>query len=115
MSFPQYESVKDTEFEWLGKVPSHWKLITLKHVAKTIMGQSPNSEECNLDGDGLPFLQGCGEFGGRSPIGKQYCRVPPKSALEGDILFSVRAPVGAINIADQPVGIGRGLCAIRAR
>lgn len=99
--------------QWVGDVPSHWAVVPLKHVAALIAGQSPNSADCNDEGAGLPFLQGCAEFGEQHPTPRQYCELPPKQAIEGDLLLSVRAPVGELNIADQRYGIGRGLCAIR--
>lgn len=61
----------------------------------------------------MPFLQGSAEFGVNSPSPKVFCSDPAKIALPNDILFSVRAPVGELNIANQRLGIGRGLCAIR--
>ena len=63
--------------------------------------------------DGLPFLQGNAEFGLLNPTPHQVCNSAPKRAESGDILISVRAPVGAMNMADQQYCIGRGLCAIR--
>ena len=78
------------------------------------MGQSPSSDDCNKDGFGLPFLQGNAEFGTKHPHPRQFCNVSRKFANEGELLFSVRAPVGALNIADQKYGIGRGLCSISA-
>jgi type I restriction enzyme S subunit len=78
------------------------------------MGQSPPSTEYSLSpDDGLPFLQGTADFGPQSPVPRVYCGSPTKVAAKGDILFSVRAPVGELNLADQEAGIGRGLCAIR--
>jgi type I restriction enzyme S subunit len=78
------------------------------------MGQSPLSEDVTRfdEGEGLPFLQGNAEFGTVSPTPKHTCNTPPKTAKVGDLLVSVRAPVGALNIADQMYGIGRGLCAV---
>ena len=61
----------------------------------------------------LPFLQGNAEFGPISPNPRFACEEAPKRARAGDILLSIRAPVGAINVADQTYGIGRGLCAIQ--
>ncbi|WP_457948777.1 restriction endonuclease subunit S [Pseudarthrobacter sp. alpha12b] len=61
----------------------------------------------------IPFLQGNAEFGPRHPSAKFQCSAPPKSARTGDVLVSVRAPVGALNIADRSYGIGRGLAAVR--
>jgi type I restriction enzyme S subunit len=79
------------------------------------MGQSPPSESYSSNPeDGLPFLQGTADFGPIYPLPRVYCASPPKIAEKGDILFSVRAPVGELNIADQRTGIGRGLCAVRA-
>jgi type I restriction enzyme, S subunit len=112
MKYQAYPDYKDSGVEWLGVVPNSWISTRLKFEALINMGQSPNSDDCNQDGFGLPFLQGNAEFGDRSPSPKQYCDIPRKIATEGQLLFSVRAPVGALNIADQKYGIGRGLCAI---
>lgn len=87
----------------------------LKYQARIDMGQSPPSVGySSIADDGLPFLQGTADFGALSPLPKVYCATPPKIAEQGDILFSVRAPVGQLNLADQQTGIGRGLCGIRA-
>lgn len=87
--------------------------VPLKRLAHIEMGQSPPSKLCNVDGEGMPFLQGNAEFGDEHPTPKQFCISPPKRCEGNDLLMSVRAPVGARNIADQAYGIGRGLCAIR--
>ena len=88
--------------------------VRLKYCAHIEMGQSPPSTEySSTSEDGLPFLQGTADFGAASPTPRVYCGSPTKLARAGDILFSVRAPVGALNLADQEFGIGRGLCAIR--
>ena len=87
----------------------------LKRHARIIAGQSPPSSQVgDLDEHGLRFLQGNAEFTTTSPVPAHACDTAPKRARSGDILLSVRAPVGALNIADQPYGIGRGLCAIRS-
>ena len=78
------------------------------------MGQSPPSSTVNQDGYGMPFVQGNAEFGNRSPRAVKYCSKPKKQARQGDILLSVRAPVGALNLADRSLCIGRGLSAITA-
>jgi type I restriction enzyme S subunit len=78
------------------------------------MGQSPNSADCNQSGIGFPFLQGNAEFQEKYPIAKNWCHIPNKKSEKDDVLLSVRAPIGALNIADQSYGIGRGLCAVRA-
>ncbi|MCP3767714.1 restriction endonuclease subunit S [Streptomyces sp. MAR25Y5] len=88
--------------------------IPLKYVARISAGQSPPSSEVADLTDGLPFLQGNAEFRSAYPAPRLQCNTAPRHAQLGDVLLSVRAPVGALNIADQPYGIGRGLCAIRA-
>ncbi len=110
-AYPEY---KDSGIEWLESLPIHWKGTRLKLETFINMGQSPSSDDCNIEGVGLPFLQGNAEFGKINPIAKQYCQVPKKIANAGELLFSVRAPVGAINFADKKYGIGRGLCSIAA-
>lgn len=104
--------MKPSGIEGLGEIPDHWKVIKNKFLHKINMGQSPSSEDYNFDGFGRPFLQGNAEFGKVSPSPKTWCNNANKVALENDILLSVRAPIGAVNIADQNYGIGRGLCAI---
>lgn len=89
-----------------------WKKESLSRVAQINMGQSPDSKYYSEEKNGLPFLQGCAEFTGRFPKNVLYCSQTKKVALAGSILFSVRAPVGKINVADQDYIIGRGLAAI---
>jgi type I restriction enzyme, S subunit len=110
--FRRYPDYKDSGVEWLGEIPAHWEVRRAKQVAGVNMGQSPHSQLYNENGDGLPFLQGNADFGAEHPTPRIYCPDPPKRAKQGDLLLSVRAPVGAINSADQEYGIGRGLCAL---
>ncbi len=105
--------MKPLGVEWIGKIPTYWDVKRLKYIADINMGQSPPSKEYNSDKLGTPFLQGNAEFGMHHPTPKIYCPTAKKYANPGDILLSVRAPVGAINTANQEYGIGRGLCAIR--
>lgn len=93
--------------------PRTWAQTTLGAVARFTMGQSPSSEHYNESADGLPFHQGVGTYGSRYPLHTTFCSVPGRMAKAGDILFSVRAPVGRLNIADTDLIIGRGLSAIR--
>jgi type I restriction enzyme S subunit len=109
----KYESYKDSGVEWVGEIPSHWVMSRIKFTDLVVMGQSPASEECNLDGKGLPFIQGNAEFGKLYPNPRLYCDTANKMAQAEDVLLSVRAPVGALNIANTDIGIGRGLCAVR--
>ena len=76
------------------------------------MGQSPSSNSYNAEKIGLPFFQGNADFGSKYPCVRLYCSAPIKVANKGDVLFSVRAPIGAINIAEQLCCIGRGLAAL---
>lgn len=85
---------------------------TLSTVASITTGQSPESETYNSEEHGLPFLQGCAEFGPVHPQARIYCSPPLRVAKRDSILISVRAPVGTLNIADQDYCIGRGLGAV---
>ena len=76
------------------------------------MGQSPDSKTYNTQGNGLPFYQGNADFGETNPITRVWCSAPVKVAEEGDILISVRAPIGAMNMAVERCCIGRGLAAL---
>ncbi len=97
----------------LGDIPKGWEVKKLKDACHLTMGQSPKSEFYNETGDGQQFHQGVTDFGDRFPTGRLFCTVEGRSAKAGDILFSVRAPVGRMNIADKKIIIGRGLSAIR--
>lgn len=94
-----------------------WKKTNLddKDFFQVIMGQSPPSSAYNLEKKGLPFLQGNAEFGEISPTPIKYTTRAQKLAEEGDILMSVRAPVGELNLNNQKLCIGRGLGAIRIK
>ena len=86
--------------------------IALKDVCKINMGQSPKSSSYNDIGDGVPFFQGNADFGERYPVTRVWCNAPTKIAKPGDILISVRAPIGALNYAKEQCCIGRGLAAL---
>ena len=105
------QGYKKTE---VGAIPEDWEVKKLEEVATVIMGQSPNSNSYNEDEDGIPFFQGNAEFGRMYPTIKKWCNEPLKIANPMDILISVRAPVGAVNINQVQSCIGRGLSAIRA-
>ena len=76
------------------------------------MGQSPDSKTYNTQGNGLPFYQGNADFGETHPVTRVWCSAPVKVAEDGDILISVRAPIGAMNMAVERCCIGRGLAAL---
>lgn len=92
---------------------SHWNNKRMEEVCTIIAGQSPDSKYYNQDGAGIPFFQGKADFGSLYPTIRIYCSQPHKIAEKGDILLSVRAPVGPTNLAPCRVCIGRGLTAIR--
>jgi type I restriction enzyme S subunit len=85
----------------------------LADVAQVIMGQSPPSSTYNAVGEGLPFYQGKTDFGDMYPTPRVYCTAPSRIAETGDILISVRAPVGPTNVSQERSCIGRGISAIR--
>ncbi len=99
----------------LGPIPEGWEARKLGDECEIVMGQSPKSEFYNEHGKGLPFHQGVTDFGPHFPTDRVYCTVENRIAEAGDILFSVRAPVGRINVTLSRMIIGRGLCAIRNR
>jgi type I restriction enzyme S subunit len=79
------------------------------------MGQSPPGETYNESGDGTVFYQGNRDFGFRFPTPRVYCTAPSRIAEAGDVLISVRAPVGALNITLERCAIGRGVAALRMK
>ena len=98
----------------LGEIPSDWNIMKLSEVAEIVMGQSPDSSSYNDTEDGVAFFQGKTEFGRINPVVKKWCNNPTKISKPLDILISVRAPVGDVNINNIEACIGRGLGAIRA-
>jgi type I restriction enzyme S subunit len=102
-----------TEDEIPFEIPEGWEWVRLGESALVIMGQSPSSKTYNEENNGLPFYQGKSNFGVMYPIPTKWCSNPKKIAIKGDILISVRAPVGPTNLANEDCCIGRGLSAIR--
>lgn len=92
-----------------------WVATTLGDCAELVMGQSPPGASYNQKGDGLPFIQGSAEFGAHHPTPVKWCSDPRKIAEPGDVLLSVRAPVGDTNVASQRTAIGRGLAIVRGK
>jgi len=97
----------------LGELPHGWIRTRLGEIAEVILGQSPPSSSYNEDRKGLPFYQGKLEFGRLHPTPRKWCTASKKIAQEGDVLISVRAPVGPTNVCPAESCIGRGLAAIR--
>jgi restriction endonuclease S subunit len=96
-------------------LPDGWSTQSLSFAADVVMGQSPPGESYNGDGIGTPFFQGKAEFGQMYPTVRKWTTAGNKHAKVGDILLSVRAPVGPTNVANVDCIIGRGLAAIRAK
>jgi type I restriction enzyme S subunit len=98
-------------------LPKGWTIAHIGdgHFTDLIMGQSPPGETYNKNGKGLPFFQGNADFGELHPTATVWCTQPKKIAQPNDVLLTVRAPVGSINIADQKCCIGRGVAAIRCK
>ena len=109
-----HNEFKDTE---IGRIPKEWEVVRLKESEEIelIMGQSPPGKSYNKEGKGLPFIQGKAEFGNMYPSPILWTTQPTKIAEEGDVLISVRAPVGDVNICPYRLCIGRGLAAIRIK
>ncbi len=97
------------------EIPEDWCESNLIDIANITMGQSPDGSSYNETGDGVLFYQGSADFGLRFPKVRQYTTSPTRFAKKGDILMSVRAPVGATNIANANCCIGRGLSAISSK
>ena len=95
------------------EIPEGWEVGTLSDIVTITMGQSPNGSRLNESGDGTLFFQGSSDFGDVVPSNRVYTLSPTRMAYAGDVLLSVRAPVGATNIALLPCCIGRGLAALR--
>jgi type I restriction enzyme S subunit len=96
-------------------LPEGWRMGRLSEIATITMGQSPEGETYNLDGQGMIFYQGRTDFGRRFPTARVYTTSPTRYAKEGDVLLSVRAPVGDLNVASHDCCIGRGLASLRSQ
>lgn len=99
----------------IGEIPQGWKAGTLGDLCQITMGQSPPGESYNEVGDGIVFFQGTRDFGFRFPTPRVYCTAPTRLAQADDVLLSVRAPVGSLNVAADQCAIGRGLAALRMK
>jgi len=108
--FASNDRMKNSE---LGEIPEDWEVVKLGEITNINMGQSPNSSNYNKSGDGLPLLQGNADIANRKAIIRNYTTQITKVADSGDILLSVRAPVGAVAKTDFECCIGRGLCSIK--
>jgi type I restriction enzyme S subunit len=97
-----------------GVMPDDWREGTLSEIATITMGQSPAGSSYNEDGIGTVFYQGRAEFGSRFPTRRLFTTQPKRMAAKGDVLMSVRAPVGDVNVAYESCCLGRGLAGIQS-
>lgn len=96
----------------LNEIPEQWGVKKISEFCDVLMGQSPPSSAYNFNGDGVPFFQGRKDFGDKYPQKTMWCSEPTRIANKGDVLLSVRAPVGDVNVAIEKCCIGRGLSAL---
>lgn len=110
LRFPGHESTAVID-----GVPEGWEKRRLDELADVMMGQSPPSSRYNEVGEGLPFHQGVGDFGDQFVTHRVFTTAKNRVSEPGDILCSVRAPVGRLNVTTDRIVIGRGLAAIRSK
>ncbi len=106
---------KKLKIDKLTGLPEGWRMGKLSDEVEIIMGQSPPGASYNESGQGMIFFQGRAEFRERFPIIRLYTTEPKRIAEKFDVLVSVRAPVGDINVAFDKCCIGRGLGAVRGK
>ena len=113
----ELENIAKTIYEYwfVQKIDKRWEKGKLSDIANITMGQSPDGSSYNEQGEGIIFYQGSTDFGVRFPEIRQYTTKPTRFAEAGDILLSVRAPVGTINFANKKCCIGRGLAALNSK
>ncbi|WP_313501237.1 restriction endonuclease subunit S [Kaistella carnis] len=97
------------------EIPKGWEVKRLSQIANITMGQSPSGTSYNQDEQGMMFFQGSTDFEWRFPTVRMYTTAPTRFALEGDMLLSVRAPIGTMNVAATTCCIGRGLAALNSK
>jgi len=95
-------------------IPEGWSTERLGDICEIVMGQSPESRHYNRTGNGLPLIQGNADIANRRTIQRVWTTSAPKRAEAGDVLLTVRAPVGAVGRASAEVCLGRGVCAVKS-
>jgi|SaaInlStandDraft_1057018.scaffolds.fasta_scaffold19049_2 type I restriction enzyme, S subunit len=106
------DTYKDTK---IGRIPKDWEVTQLASICDIIMGQSPSSESYNEDSIGLPLVQGNADIKSRITKPRIYTSQITKISEIGDVIMTVRAPVGAIAKSNIKCCIGRGVCALRVK
>ena len=94
------------------EIPEGWKKSRFDEAFSIVMGSSPSGDSINVNNNGIVFFQGNADFGDKYPSPRTYSTNPIRFANKKDVLLSVRAPVGAINISYEKCCIGRGVAAI---
>ena len=115
--FVGFEPFKNGKFvdSELGMIPEGWKVGRLEDIAEITMGQSPAGNSLNENREGMMFYQGSSDFGFRFPSIRVFTTEPKRLAVANSVLFSVRAPVGDINVAKEECCIGRGVASIKSK
>ena len=106
------DGYKDTE---IGIIPVEWEVGILEDITNITMGQSPKSDTYNTDNIGMPLIQGNADCKNRKTIPRTYTTDLTKECFVGDIIMTVRAPVGAISKSLHNACIGRGVCSIKSK
>lgn len=101
--------------EFKREIPEDWEVKELCNIANITMGQSPPGDTYNENCNGTIFYQGCTDFGNRFPTVRKFTTAPTRFAKKNDILLSVRAPVGTLNISKENCCIGRGLASLNSK
>jgi type I restriction enzyme S subunit len=107
------EQQKSEDLKDGNSLDREWQSKKLEEVAHINLGQSPKGEYYNEEGDGPHFIQGSKNFGNKYPELERFCSKPKREAEEGEVLISVRAPVGPVNIAPEDLCIGRGVTSLK--
>ena len=107
--------IEKLRFGKLEEIPKEWNEKRLDFFLTLNMGQSPPSVSYNSEGEGIPFVQGVTEFGEKYPLIQIWCTQPKKIAEKNEILFSVRAPVGQMNLSNTKICIGRGISSLKPK
>jgi type I restriction enzyme S subunit len=107
------KAIKQGVMQELLRPKKGWVVRKLGDVAEITMGQSPSSSNYNTEGKGLPLIQGNADINERKTIIRTYTSITTKLGKKGDIIMSVRAPVGEIAKTDFNCCLGRGVCSIR--
>ncbi len=113
--FVDFVGVEEFEESEIGRMPRGWRVGALADLVEVTMGQSPPGASYSEDsGGGLVLVQGMGSFGERYPTTRIFTSAPTKRARAGATLMTVRAPVGAVNVARTEVCLGRGVAGIES-